>query len=44
VHASAMYFDGSACEDGCGIGVLLVSPQGVMYSFLVRLPPLALII
>jgi hypothetical protein len=26
VHASAMYFDGSACEDGCGIGVLLVSP------------------
>jgi hypothetical protein len=24
----AMYFDGSACEDGCGIGILLVSPQG----------------
>jgi hypothetical protein len=44
VHASAMYFDESACEDGCGIGVLLVSPQGVMYSFSVRLPPLALII
>jgi ribonuclease HI len=33
-----MYFDGSACEDGCGIGVLLVSPRGVMYSFSVRLP------
>jgi hypothetical protein len=28
VRAWAMYFDGSACEDGCGIGVLLVSPQG----------------
>jgi hypothetical protein len=24
----AMYFDGLACEDGCGIGVLLVSPWG----------------
>jgi hypothetical protein len=38
VRAWAMYFDGSACEDGCGIGILLVSPQGVMYSFSVRLP------
>jgi hypothetical protein len=28
VHAWAMYFDGSACEDGCGIGILLVSPRG----------------
>jgi hypothetical protein len=26
MRAWAMYFDGSACEDGCGIGVLLVSP------------------
>jgi ribonuclease HI len=36
-RAWAMYFDGSACEDGCGIGILLVSPRGVTYSFLVRL-------
>jgi hypothetical protein len=28
VWALAMYFDGSACEDGCGIGILLVSPRG----------------
>jgi ribonuclease HI len=34
----AMYFDGSGCEDGCGIGILLVSPQGVTYSFSIRLP------
>jgi hypothetical protein len=27
-RAWAMYFDGSACEDGCGIGILLVSPRG----------------
>jgi hypothetical protein len=24
----AIYFDGSACEDGCGVGILLVSPRG----------------
>jgi hypothetical protein len=38
VRAWAMYFDRSACEDGCGIGILLVSPRGVIYSFSVRLP------
>jgi hypothetical protein len=38
VRVWAMYFDGSACEDGCGIGILLVSPRGVMYSFSIRLP------
>jgi ribonuclease HI len=38
VHAWAMYFDGSAYEDGCCIGILLVSPQGVTYSFSIRFP------
>jgi hypothetical protein len=38
VRAWDMYFDGSACEDGCGIGILLVSPRGVIYSFSIRLP------
>jgi hypothetical protein len=38
VRAWAMYFDGSACEDGCGIGILLVSPREVIYSFSIRLP------
>jgi ribonuclease HI len=38
VRAWAMYFDGSACEDGCGLGILLVSPRGVTYSLSVRLP------
>jgi ribonuclease HI len=35
-----MYFDGSACEDGCGVGILLGSPRGggVTYSFSIRLP------
>jgi ribonuclease HI len=38
VHAWAMYFSGSACGDGCGIGILLVSPRGAAYSFSIRLP------
>jgi hypothetical protein len=38
VRAWAMYFDGSACEDGCGVGILLVSPRGVTYSFSIGLP------
>jgi hypothetical protein len=38
VRAWAMYFDGSACEDGCGVGILLVLPRGLMYSFSIRLP------
>jgi ribonuclease HI len=37
MRAWAMYFDRSACEDGCGIGILLVSPRGVTYSCSVRL-------
>jgi hypothetical protein len=37
VRAWAMYFDGLACEDGCGVGILLVLPQGVTYSFSIRL-------
>jgi hypothetical protein len=38
VRACAMYFDGSACEDGCGVGILLVLPRGVTYSFSIGLP------
>jgi ribonuclease HI len=38
VRSWAMYFDGPACGDGCGIGILLVSPWGVTYSFSIRLP------
>jgi hypothetical protein len=38
VRAWAMYFDGSACEDGCGIGILLVSPWGITYYFSIILP------
>jgi hypothetical protein len=40
VHAWTMYFDGSACDDGCGIGILLVSPRGVTYSFSIGLSAL----
>jgi len=32
-----MFFDGSACDDGCGIGILLVSPRGATCSFSIRM-------
>ncbi|KAK1607947.1 hypothetical protein QYE76_031620 [Lolium multiflorum] len=38
VRAWAMFFDGSVCDNGCGIGILLVSPRGPTYSFSIRLP------
>jgi ribonuclease HI len=38
VRAWAMYFDGSACGDGCGMGIPFVSPGGAKYSFSIRLP------
>jgi ribonuclease HI len=37
VRAWTMYFDGSVCGDGCGIGILLVSSWGTTYSFSIRL-------
>ena len=37
IRAWAMFFDGSACDDGCGVGILLVSPQGATYSFSIRM-------
>jgi hypothetical protein len=44
VRAWAMYFDGSACGDGCGIGILLVSPRGQHILFRSDYLPLAPII
>ncbi|KAK1603494.1 hypothetical protein QYE76_008177 [Lolium multiflorum] len=41
IRAWAMFFDGSVCDDGCGIGILLVSPRGTEYSFSIRLSTLA---
>jgi hypothetical protein len=38
ICAWAMYFDGSVCGDGCGIGILLISPRGATYFFSIRLP------
>jgi ribonuclease HI len=38
IRAWAMYFDRSVCGDGCGIGILLVSPRGATYSFSIRFP------
>ena len=37
IRAWAMFFDGSACDDGCGVGILLVSPRGATYSYTIRM-------
>ena len=37
IRAWAMFFDGSACDDGCGVGILLVLPRGATYSFSIRM-------
>ena len=37
IRAWAMFFDRSACDDGCGVGILLVSPRGATYSFSIRM-------
>ena len=37
VRAWAMFFDGSACDDGCGVEILLVLPRGATYSFSIRM-------
>jgi hypothetical protein len=37
ISAWRLYFDGSVCAKGCGIGCMMVSPNGVMHELLVRL-------
>jgi ribonuclease HI len=32
-----LYFDGSICDDGQGIGIVLISPDGVVFEFSNRL-------
>ena len=32
-----LYFDGSVCDDGQGIGVVLISPKGAVFEFSNRL-------
>ena len=32
-----MYFDGSSCDDGCGIGILIIFPRGAEFQFAFRL-------
>lgn len=33
-----LFFDGSICGVGCGIGVILISPRGARYQFLLPIP------
>ena len=37
ISSWALFFDGSACDAGCGVGLLIISPRGAQYEFAFRL-------
>jgi ribonuclease HI len=37
VHAWTLFFDGSVCTQGCGIGCVMSSPSGMVYELSVGL-------
>jgi ribonuclease HI len=37
IHPWKLFFDGSACRQGQGVGIVLISPRGVVFEQLVRL-------
>lgn len=34
-----LYFDGSVCRHGCGIGLVIISPQGASFEFTLTIKP-----
>jgi hypothetical protein len=37
IHPWKLFFDGSACRKGQGVGVVLISPRGAVFETLARL-------
>ena len=35
-----LFFDGSSCKQGCGIGIVIVSPQGASFEFSFPIKPM----
>jgi hypothetical protein len=33
-----LFFDGSSCKKGCGISIVLISPQGASFEFSLLIP------
>jgi ribonuclease HI len=36
----ALFFDGSSCGKGAGVGILLISPKGEMFEFAIPIQPI----
>lgn len=34
-----LYFDGSVCRHGCGIGLVIISPRGASFEFAFTIKP-----
>jgi hypothetical protein len=37
IHPWKLFFDGSACREGQGVGIVLISPRGAIFEQSVRL-------
>jgi hypothetical protein len=40
ITAWALFFDGSSCGKGGGVGILLISPKGEMFEFSIPIQPI----
>jgi ribonuclease HI len=35
-----LFFDGSSCKQGCGIGIFIISPRGSSFEFAYTIKPM----
>jgi len=37
----ALFFDGSTCNQGGGVGIVLISPQGISFEYVIPIKPIS---